>query len=168
MSLSKPTLQRFCAFSIAAGLFFVLMSAPFMASPATAADASEALIKVNSPYTVGRTVSRLTAGIEERGARVFATIDHAQGAARVGMELTPAVTLIFGNPRLGTPVMQAAPTMALDLPLKIAVIETSDGVQLVYQRPSAVAETHGLDPEHPGIARMTMVLRALTAEAVAE
>ena len=79
------------------------------------------LVTLQSSHDVATTLERLTAALEAKGVRVFARIDHAAGAASVGLALRPATLVIFGNPAAGTPLMQAAQTVGIDLPLKALV-----------------------------------------------
>ena len=85
------------------------------------------LITLASAYDVGTTLDRLTAALAAKGITVFARIDHAAGAASVGLPLRPTTLLIFGNPVAGTPLMQAAQTAGIDLPLKALVWQGVDG-----------------------------------------
>jgi len=80
------------------------------------------LITKESPHTVAVTLDRLSAAVEKAGAKVFARVDHAKGAASVGKELRPTEMLMFGNPALGTPAIEAAQTAGLDLPLRAVQI----------------------------------------------
>jgi len=86
----------------------------------------EGLISHPSPYPVGETLDRLESMLRSKGVTVFARIDHA-AAAGVGLAMHPAQVLIFGNPKSGTPVMNAAPTIAIDLPFKALAREDAAG-----------------------------------------
>src|SRR5882762_4126564 len=81
------------------------------------------IIDERSPHPVEQTVERLRALLHDKGATLFALVDHSGEAAKIGMTMRPTKLLIFGNPKAGTPLMLAAPTMAIDLPLKILVWE---------------------------------------------
>jgi uncharacterized protein (DUF302 family) len=106
------------------------------------------LITLPSVHDVGTTLDRLTAALEAKGVTIFARIDHAAGAASVGLPLRPTTLIIFGNPAAGTPLMQAAQTAAIDLPLKILVWQSTDGhTQLTYNDPAWIAARHGLGSE---------------------
>ena len=95
---------------------------------------------------VTTTLERLTAALEAKGVRVFARIDHAAGAASVGLALRPATLVVFGNPAAGTPLMLAAQTVGIDLPLKVLVWQDAQGVvRLTYNDPAWIAARHGLD-----------------------
>src|SRR5690606_31082185 len=80
---------------------------------------AEKLVTIESQHSVKDTVDRLAAALDQRGIKPVARVDHAAGAKTVGMELPPTEILIFGNPKLGTPLMQANPEIAIDLPLKV-------------------------------------------------
>ena len=90
-------------------------------------EAKDGLIHTPSPFSVADTVQRFETLLREKGMTIFARIDDSGEAARVGMEMHPTQVLIFGNPRGGTPPMLAAPTLALDLPLKALVWEDAQG-----------------------------------------
>ena len=97
-----------------------------------------------SPHSAIETMSRLEAEVKQRGLNVFARIDHAAGAQRVGQTLRPTELLVFGNPQGGTPLMQCAQTVGIDLPLKALVWEdASSKVWLGYNDPAYVMRRHG-------------------------
>ena len=100
-----------------------------------------------SPWGVADTVRRLTELIGKQGMTVFATIDQRAAAQEVGMDLRDTVLIIFGNPKGGTPVMDAVPLAALDLPLKVLVWDDGGGTRVSYLAPSALAARHGLSEE---------------------
>jgi uncharacterized protein (DUF302 family) len=101
------------------------------------------LVTRRSPFSVSVTLTRLESLVKSRGLRVFARIDFAADAAREGLAMPPMVQLVFGNPRAGTPLLLAAPTVGLDLPLRILVWEDSGGaVWLSYQEPEALVQRH--------------------------
>lgn len=87
----------------------------------------DGLVSLPSPYAVGETLDRLESVLRAKGATIFARIDHRAGAERVGLAMRPAQVLIFGNPKVGTPVMNAAPTIAIDLPFKALAWEDAGG-----------------------------------------
>lgn len=105
--------------------------------------ASEITTKA-SPLSVSDTVSRLLELLEARGLKVFAVIDQSDEAQRVGLHLPPTTLVIFGNPVVGTRVMQAAPLVALDLPLKVLVWAEGDQTKVSYLAPGALGERHHL------------------------
>jgi uncharacterized protein (DUF302 family) len=118
-----------------------------------------------SRHSVDQTVAKLEATLQSKGVKLFILIDHSGEAAKVGLKMPPTKLLIFGNPKSGTPLMLAAPSIAIDLPLKILVAEDSEGkVWISYNTPEYLAERHGLPPDLlPNIA----VVAALAAEAAA-
>jgi uncharacterized protein (DUF302 family) len=126
------------------------------------------LIHKTSPHSVSVTIDRLAAAVEGAGAKVFARVDHAAGAASVGGELRPTQMLMFGNPKLGTPAMQAAQTSGLDLPLRVLAYADGEGVvHVVYHDPAELAATHGIPADAEVIAKMTGALGNLTDKAIA-
>jgi uncharacterized protein (DUF302 family) len=108
------------------------------------------------------------AAIESRGLTVFAQIDHAAGARAVGMELRDELVLLFGNPRSGTPLMQADPRVGIELPLRILVWDDGDGVMLGYGDPHELAHTYELSAHESTLDQMAALLGALVAEAGGE
>lgn len=109
-------------------LFAILFAAlTTLAAPTTALADPAGLMTRVSPYPVAETVDRLEAVLKARGVKVFARIDHAAEARAAGLELRPAQLLIFGNPKVGTPMMQAAPEMGLDLPMKALAWQDEQG-----------------------------------------
>ena len=112
-------------------------------------------------------MDRVQDNAEERGLTVFARIDHAAGAAKVGKELPPTELLIFGNPKGGTPFIECAQTVAIDLPLKILVWEDADGqVWLGYNDPAFIAARHGV-PDCPSVAPLSKALAGLAEASTA-
>src|SRR5712671_5789381 len=106
---------------------------------------ADGLTTLRSHFGPKETMDRLEAEIKARGMTVFARIDHAAGAAEVGLALRPTVLLIFGNAKAGTPLMQADQAIGIDLPLKALVTEDASGkVWLSYNDPHWVAQRHGL------------------------
>ena len=142
-------------------LFLTAAVAVGLMSASAAAD----MIRVQSNHDVSTTIDRLAAAVEGAGAKVFARVDHAAGAASVDQELAPATLLIFGNPKLGTPAMQSGITMGLDLPLRVLAYQQDGKTWMIYHDPMDVGTSHGLDPDHPVIAKMTGALGKLTAKA---
>ena len=107
--------------------------------------AADGLTSVQSPYGPKETMDRLEAEVKARGMAVFARIDHAAGAAGVGLPLRPTEVLIFGAARAGTPLMQADQTVGIDLPLKALVYQDASGkIWLAINDPHWIARRHGL------------------------
>jgi uncharacterized protein (DUF302 family)/GNAT superfamily N-acetyltransferase len=121
------------------------------------------LTTIPSTFGPTETMRRLVAEIEARGAKVMAHIDHAAAAEGVGMALRPTDLLIFGNPRGGTPLMQAQQTIGIDLPLKVLVWEDGDGrTWLTYNQPAWLAARHTIDVgRSPAVATMADLLAAV-------
>ena len=125
-------------------------------------------ITKESPHSVAVTLDKLAAAVEGAGATVFARVDHAKGASSIGEDLRPTELLIFGNPKIGTPVMQANQGAGLDLPLRVVAFEGEDGkVQLQWHDPADLATAYGVPADHPALAAMSGALQKLTDAAVA-
>lgn len=106
------------------------------------------IVEKPSNHSVDETVQRLTDIIHSRGLALFALVDHSGEAAKVGMQMRPTKLLIFGSPKGGTPLMLAAPSVAIDLPLKILVRQDDAGKVLVsYNSPAYLQERHGFPRE---------------------
>ncbi len=111
---------------------------------AGAAVAADGLVTVKSAHPPKATLDRFEAAAKERGLAVFARIDHAAGAQKVGKTLRPTELLIFGNPQGGTPLMECAQSAGIDLPLKALVWEDAQGQSwLGYNDPAWLAQRHG-------------------------
>ena len=120
------------------------------------------IIDERSQHSVEQTVERLTDLLRAKGVTLFALVDHSGEAAKVAMKMPATKLLIFGNPKAGTPLMVVAPSVAIDLPLKILVREDAQGrVWLSYNSPAYLQERHGL-PEAllPNIAVVEALVRA--------
>lgn len=127
------------------------------------------LVTIKSAHDVSTTIDRLAAAVDKAGGTVFARVDHAAGAAGVGLELRPTELLIFGNPKLGTPAMQAAQTMGMDLPLRAVAWQDEAGdVHLSYTDAATMAARHGIPADAEVVAKMTGALGKLTGAATGE
>jgi uncharacterized protein (DUF302 family) len=103
------------------------------------------LIQVASRYSVEDTLQKLQAAFIGKGMQIFAVIDHSGEAEKVGLKMRPTKVLIFGSPKGGTPLMMAAPSLAIDLPLKALVAEDEEGiVSVTYNSPEYLQERHGV------------------------
>jgi uncharacterized protein (DUF302 family) len=110
--------------------------------------AADGLITIRSSYGPKETMNRLEAEVKTKGLTVFAHIDHAAGAAAVGLPLGPTDLLIFGNAKGGTPLMQAIQTVGIELPLKVLVWQDASGnTWLSYNDPNWIAKRHGVGHE---------------------
>ena len=103
------------------------------------------MVDLASRYSVPETIARLQSILKEKGVTVFALIDHSGEAANAGLEMRPTQLLIFGSPKAGTPLMVAAPSAAIDLPLKALAWEDAQGkVWLSYNAPEYLQQRHGI------------------------
>ena len=106
------------------------------------------LVQVASHYSFDETIKRLQAAFAEKGLQVFAVIDHSGEAEKVGLKMGPTKVMIFGSPKGGTPLMVAAPSLAIDLPLKALVAEDAEGkVSVTYNDPEYLQERHRVPAE---------------------
>ena len=111
-------------------------------------ESNKGIVSKPSNHSVDQTVGKLKDILQSKGVALFALVDHSGEAQKVGMKMPPTKLLIFGSPKAGTPLMLAAPSSAIDLPLKILVSEDSAGkVWVSYNSPSYLAERHGLPPD---------------------
>jgi uncharacterized protein (DUF302 family) len=129
--------------------------------------AIDGLITKRSNFAPQETMNRLETEVRAKGLTVFAHVDHAAGAAAVGLPLRPTDLLIFGNAKGGTPLMQSAQSIGIDLPLKMLVWQDADGVTwLSYNDPAWFTHRHGLDDSTKAAAdAMTSALNAIAAKA---
>jgi uncharacterized protein (DUF302 family) len=109
--------------------------------------ANNGIVNKLSNHSVDDTLAKLRSFLEKKGIAVFALIDHSGEAAKVGMKMRPTKLLVFGNPKGGTPLMIAAPSIAIDLPVKILIWQDDqENVWVSYNTPEYLAERHGLPP----------------------
>jgi uncharacterized protein (DUF302 family) len=121
------------------------------------------IIDVESHHSVDETVERLRGILAAKAVTLFALVDHSGEAAKAGLTMRPTKLLIFGSPKAGTPVMLAAPSIAIDLPLKILVWEDADGKSWVsYNAPEYLRERHSVPAE---LMQNLAVVEALAAKA---
>jgi uncharacterized protein (DUF302 family) len=103
------------------------------------------LVQIASHYSVDETVRRLETSLAQKGLQIFVVIDHSGEAAKVGLKMRPTKVVIFGSPKGGTPLMIAAPSLAIDLPLKALVSEDEGGkVWVSYNSPEYLQQRHGV------------------------
>ncbi|MFC4352305.1 DUF302 domain-containing protein [Fodinicurvata halophila] len=146
--------------ALAAGL--ALVSAPALAE-------NDDLVIKSSPHGVSETLDRLSEVVEENGARVFARIDHAAGAAAIDEDMPPMEVLIFGNPKMGTPLIQEAPEVGLDLPVRVLVWEDSSGnTRVAYLEPEELADRYDIDEDSEAVQNMEKALDNLTGAAISQ
>ena len=132
----------------------------------TPAGATGGLVTKRSAYPVAETMDRLERAVKERQLIVVARVDHAAAAQKAGLTLRPTQLLIFGNPKAGTPLMQSAQTIGIDLPLKVLVWEDDKGqVWLAYNDPAWLAARHDVTDRAEVVRAMIGALNALTEAA---
>jgi uncharacterized protein (DUF302 family) len=111
----------------------------------TGQPSASGLIHLRSPYSVSQTLARLETILRSKGIAILARIDHSGDAAKAGLKMPPTELLIFGNPKAGTPLMIASPSVAIDLPLKALVWQDGNGeVWLSYNSPDYLKDRHAL------------------------
>jgi uncharacterized protein (DUF302 family) len=137
------------------------------AGPAVAQQDDPWVVKT-SPKSVADTVSALTAAVEGAGATVAAIVDHAAGAKKAGMNLAPTTLVVFGNPKLGTPLMQENRQIGIDLPMRVLVWQEGSRTRVGYIKPAMVASWYGIAADNPSVETMTGALDKLTDAATAE
>jgi uncharacterized protein (DUF302 family) len=130
-----------------------IRSTRFFASPQNkgvflASDANNGIVCRKSNHSVDETVEKLKSMLQAKGVTLFALVDHSGEAQEVGLTMPPTKLLIFGNPKGGTPLMLATPSIAIDLPLKILIAQDADGtVNVCYNAPDYVQRRHNLPQE---------------------
>ncbi len=129
--------------------------------------AESGLIKVKSPHSVSHTLDRFEEAVRSNGMTVFVRVNHTKGAEKVKLELRPTELLIFGNPRVGTLLMQSKQSAGLDLPLKALAWEAEDGtVWLAYNDPGYLVERHGITDKDAVVIKMRNALKKLCEIAI--
>jgi uncharacterized protein (DUF302 family) len=127
---------------------------------------AKGIIDVQSAHTVDETIEKLRGILSAKGVAIFALVDHSGEAEKAGMKMPPTKLLIFGSPKAGTPVMLAAPSIAIDLPLKILVWQDQAGkVWVSYNAPQFLRERHGVPAELMPVLAAVEALAAKAAEA---
>lgn len=108
--------------------------------------AQEGLISIESPHDVVKTIDKLTAALESKGMSIFGRVNHAQNAKNAELDLRPTEVLIFGNPKIGTPLMNCSQSIAIDLPQKMLAWEDENGkVHLGWNDPMHLKARHGIE-----------------------
>ncbi|QQS54665.1 MAG: DUF302 domain-containing protein [Candidatus Competibacteraceae bacterium] len=129
---------------------------------------ADGLIALKSPLSPKETMDRLENLLQKKGMTIFARVDHAAGAKKIGKTLRPTELLIFGNPQGGTPFMECAQTVGIDLPLKALVWEDASGqVWLGYNDPAFLATRHGV-AQCPVVAKLQKALAGFARETVGD
>lgn len=147
----------------AATLSLAFLSVAVAGLPALA-DGHSGMVTQAAKGTVAQTEAAFVALVQKKGATVFAQVDHTAGAEKVGQALKPSRVVIFGNPKIGTPLMQAAPSAGLELPLKVLFFENGEGVTTIaYPDLDDMAARHGIPADHPALMKAKGALANLTA-----
>lgn len=132
------------------------------------AGAADGLVSLKSPHSAQATMDQLITVVKDKGMNVFARVDHAAGAEKVGQSLRPTEVLIFGNPKGGTPLMQCARSAGIDLPMKALVWEDKAGqVWLGYNNPAYLAERHDAE-DCAVVPKLSTALEGISKAAVAK
>lgn len=148
-------------FKVAAAVLFMGVSSVSSAM----ADRDDLIIK-NSASDVATTADKLVAAVEAAGATVFARVDHAEGARSVDAQLDPMVLVMFGNPKLGTPILQASPVTSLDLPVRVLIWEENGTTKVGYLDPDELEDRYDVDGADQAFDMMAGALKKLTDAAV--
>lgn len=131
--------------------------------------AGKGMVRIASAHDVATTTERLVDALESKGMTVFEVIDHAAGAANAGLELRPTRVVIFGNPKVGTPLMQCSQTAAIDLPQKALIWEDAAGdTWLGYNAAEYVADRHGTGPCNGIVDKIGKALNAFARKAASQ
>ncbi|GAB4350191.1 MAG: DUF302 domain-containing protein [Oricola sp.] len=136
----------------------VLLAVAAMTGPALA----DTWIVKDSAFPVAATADRLVAAAGNAGATVFARVDHAAGAEAIGEEMAPMVMVMFGNPKLGTPILKAAPRAGLDLPLRVLVWDDGGTTRVGYLAPGDLKARHAVEGADGAFEAMAGALDKLT------
>lgn len=157
-------------------VFGALVAGSVTPTVAPAADGPEALgfndkgmVRWKSPHDVERTLDRFEEAAGARDLRIFARIDHAEGAARVDESLRPTVVVIFGSAKIGTQLLQSSQTVGIDLPLKLLVWQDDQGqTWIAYNDPEHLARRHGIRDRADLVDRMQKALAGLANETISD
>lgn len=145
-------------------LVVLLAGFAFSASAQPAAD-KNGIVTIPSNHSVDDTVEKLKGILQSKGITIFTVVDHSGEAAKVGMKMPNTKLVIFGNPKGGTPLMLAAPSIAIDLPLKILVAEDTQGkVWVSYNSPEYLKDRHDLPQNLVANIEVVKILAAKAAE----
>jgi len=131
--------------------------------------ATESMVSIESKYTVKETADRFQKSLELKGLTLFARIDHKRNASNVNLELAPTEVIIFGNPKVGTPLMHCSKQVAIDLPQKALFWEDKNGqVWLSYNNPEYLKERHNIKGCDKVVKKITAVLDKLSKAAISK
>jgi uncharacterized protein (DUF302 family) len=142
------------------------LAAVLVLFPAVPVMAAEGVIDVKSAFDVEETANRLEGLLNEKGMTIFERIKHSDGAANVGIELRATELFIFGNPKVGSPLMQCQQSVAIDLPQKALIWEDGDAqVWISYNDPRYLEQRHGISGCEEVISKIEKALSGITAAA---
>lgn len=144
-----------------------LLIATLLTLVAPSAFAGDWIIK-DSAGSASQTADQLVAAVEKAGAKVFARVDHAEGAKAAGMALEPTVLVIFGNPKIGTPIIAANRRAGLDLPIRVLIWEEAGKTRLGYENPADLKSRYAVEGADEAFAAMAGALDKLTEMAAAK
>ncbi|WP_022706266.1 MULTISPECIES: DUF302 domain-containing protein [Paracoccus] len=139
-----------------------------MAAPALADDGPDDWIVKDSPHDVVTTADRLEAAIEESPAKLVTRIDHQRAAEAAGLEMPGATVMIFGNPEIGTPLMNADPRIALDLPARVLIWDEDGQTKVGYMDPEEFEDLYEIDGAEEPLEKLAGAMGMLTDKAIAE
>jgi uncharacterized protein (DUF302 family) len=145
----------------------ILFAGAALAAMVLTANAQD-LVQRDSAFSVPETADRLVAAAEGAGATVFARVDHAEGARSIDAELDDMQVVIFGNPAIGTPIIAAAPTAGLDLPLRVLIYDDGGQTRIAYEDPRTLRDRRNVDGADEAFGAMTKALERLTTRAATE
>lgn len=124
------------------------------------------LIEFETNHSFKETVSKIESLLKEKGFTIFAIVDHAKNAQKAGLSLKPNTVFIFGNPKVGTPIMKKSTSVGIDLPVKIHVRSTAKSTVVIYNDPVYIAKRHGINPELAQIKKMAKALEAIAKKTI--
>jgi uncharacterized protein (DUF302 family) len=135
--------------------------------PSLAWGGDDRLVAKKSPHSVAVTLDRLSEALKTRGIGVAARVDHAGAAQKAGLALKPTQLLVFGNPKLGTPLMQSNRKIGIELPMRVLAWEDDGGqVWVAYVKPDVLKSEYSVDGRDDVFKAMTQALDSLTDEAI--
>ncbi len=138
---------------------FLLITSSLCFAEAMSTDKNNGLITLKSNHNVSETINRLETVLSKKGMTIFKRVDHSAGAEKVGIKLRPTELLIFGNPKVGTPLMLCSQTAAIDLPQKALAYEDEKGqTWLSYNDPAYMAKRHGIKDCDAAVQKVTNAL----------
>ena len=139
-----------------------------ISTASAAAQTDDGPIIAQSPHSAAETVERVEQIARAAGATIFARISHSDGAANVGVELAPTELIIFGNPRMGAPVMAQSQLAGVELPIRMLAYEADGVTHLAYAAPTEMAERTGADPDSEAVQRMQATIARIATRAISE